>query len=181
MIGVWIDELTPCLKDNDTGELVDTEVIRLHRKSFLAKYNRKNHWFVSWAKLLDDNEVYAVVVRGTFDIQGLVAFHPDENQKAVFIAWMVTAPHNNKQLTDYPRYSGVGGHLFAIASEKSLEYGYGGVVTGNASNMDLVNHYCSVFQAEHIGMLHEFQIAIYEAEAAELRDIYDFEWTDEEI
>ena len=83
---IEFDELTPCLKDNDTGELVDTEVIRLHRKSFLAKYNRKNHWFVSWAKLLDENEVYAVVVRGTFDIQELVAFHPDEDQKAVFIA-----------------------------------------------------------------------------------------------
>ena len=45
MIDAWIDELTPCLKDNDTGELVDTEVIRLHRKSFLSKYNQKNHWF----------------------------------------------------------------------------------------------------------------------------------------
>lgn len=94
---------------------------------------------------------------------------------------MAVAPHNNKLLTDYPRYSGVGGHMFAIASEKSLEYGYGGVVTGYASNMDLVNHCCSVFKAEHIGLLHDYHIAIFESEAAELREIYDFEWTDEEI
>lgn len=47
--------------------------------------------------------------------------------------------------------------------------------------MDLVNHYCSVFKAEHIAMLHPFQIAIYEEEAAELREVYDYEWTDEEI
>lgn len=86
-----------------------------------------------------------------------------------------------QRITDYPKYSGVGGHLFAIASEKSVEYGYGGVVTGYASNMDLVKHYCSVFHAEHLAMLHSYQIAIYEDEAAELRDIYDFEWTDEEV
>ena len=64
---------------------------------------------------------------------------------------------------------------------ESVEYGYGGVVTGYASNMDLVKHYCSVFHAEHLAMLHSYQIAIYEDEAAELRDIYDFEWTDEEV
>ena len=28
MVNVWIDELTHCLKDNDTGELIDTEVVR---------------------------------------------------------------------------------------------------------------------------------------------------------
>lgn len=39
-IDVWIDDLTPCLKDNSTGELVETEVIRIRRKSFLSKYNK---------------------------------------------------------------------------------------------------------------------------------------------
>ena len=42
MVNVWIDELTHCLKDNDTGELIDTEVVRIKRKSFLSKYNKKN-------------------------------------------------------------------------------------------------------------------------------------------
>lgn len=59
-------------------------------------------------------------------------------------------------------------------------YGFGGTVVGYAANMDLVNHCCSVFRAEHIAMLHSFQIAIYE-EAAELREVYDYEWTDGEI
>lgn len=35
MINVLIDEFTPCLKDARTGELVQTEVIRIKRKSFL--------------------------------------------------------------------------------------------------------------------------------------------------
>lgn len=60
-------------------------------------------------------------------------------------------------------------------------YGFGGTIEGYAANMDLVNHYCSVFRAEHIAMLHPFQIVVYEEEAAELREVYDYEWTDEEI
>ena len=42
MINVYIDEFTPCLKDVETGELVDTEVIRIKRPSFLRKYNKRN-------------------------------------------------------------------------------------------------------------------------------------------
>lgn len=38
MINKLIDEFTPCLKDVKTGELVQTEVIRIRRKSFLRKY-----------------------------------------------------------------------------------------------------------------------------------------------
>ena len=41
-ISVYIDDFTPCLKDNATGELIDTEVIRIRRSSFLEKYNKKN-------------------------------------------------------------------------------------------------------------------------------------------
>lgn len=55
-----------------------------------------------------------------------------------------------------------------------------GRIEGYAANMELMNHYFSVFIAEHIAMLHPFQLAIYE-EAAELREVYDYEWTDEEI
>ena len=64
---------------------------------------------------------------------------------------------------------------------KSAEYGYEGVLVGNAANMELVEHYCKTFKANHIAMLHPYQIAVYEKEAAELRSVYDYEWTDEEI
>lgn len=57
MINVYIDEFTPCLKDNKTGELVQTEVLRVGRKSFLQKYNEKNGWYINLDELLDDNEV----------------------------------------------------------------------------------------------------------------------------
>lgn len=181
MLNVWIDDLTPCLKDNETGDFVQTEVIRIRRKSFLSKFIKKNGWYTDWAKLLQEHEIYALVIKGTVDIQGLIALSQNKDFQAVYIAWMCSAPQNNKLLCDNPKYSGVGGHLFAIAADKSVEYGFGGTIVGYAANMDLVNHYCSVFKAEHIAMLHPFQIAIYEEEAAELREVYDYEWTDEEI
>lgn len=36
-ISVHIDDFIPCLKDNSTGELVDTEVVRIRRSSFLSR------------------------------------------------------------------------------------------------------------------------------------------------
>ena len=126
MINVWIDEMTPCLKDNLTGELISTEVLRVRRKSFLQKFNKKNGWYVNWSELLKDSmvEVYALVVAGTVDIQGLVALQKSDDMQAVYVAWMCTAPQNNKLLVKEPKYSGVGGHLFAIAANKSVEYNY---------------------------------------------------------
>ena len=60
MINVYIDEFTPCLKDGKTGELVQTEVIRIRRKSFLKKYNKKNGWYVNWALLAEENEMAVI-------------------------------------------------------------------------------------------------------------------------
>lgn len=68
-----------------------------------------------------------------------------------------------------------------MAAGMSVEYGFDGTVVGDAANMDLVNHYCNVFMAEHIAMLHPFQLAIYEEEAAKLREVYVYKWTNEEI
>ncbi len=62
-----------------------------------------------------------------------------------------------------------------------MEYGFDGVIVDYAANMDLVKHYCEVFKAEHIALLHPNQIAVYENEAADIRKVYDYEWTDEEI
>ena len=59
MIYVDVDEMTPCLRDNFTGELVQTEVVRIRRRSFLRKYNKATMWYVDWADLLDTCEVYA--------------------------------------------------------------------------------------------------------------------------
>jgi hypothetical protein len=181
MINVIIDEFTPCLKDGKTGELVQTEVIRVRRKSFLNKYNKKNGWYVNWASLADENEIYALVVEGSVDIQGLVALAADEDMKAVYITWMCTSPENNRLLTEDVRYLGVGGHLFAIAAQKSVEYGYEGYIYGFAANQELLKHYVETFNGEIIGILHPYHFAIDEVNAQKIMEVYDYDSTDEEI
>lgn len=181
MINVAIDEFTPCIKDTRTGDILETEVIRIKRKSFLKKFNKKNGWYTNWEKLLDENEVYALVLKGSVDIQGLVAVADKKEYDAVYISWMCVAPENNELIVEQKKYSGVGGHLFAIAMDKSVQYGHEGAVTGFAANMELVKHYCNMFQAEHIAMLHEYQIFIDEENAAKVMEVYDYEWTDDEL
>lgn len=181
MIHVYIDEFTPCLQDSETGEILETEVIRIRRKSFLSKYNQKTGWYVNWGTLLDENEIYALVIKGTVDIQGLVACQKVDDYGAVYISWMCTAPQNNPMIASQKKYLGVGGHLFAIAIDKSIEYGFDGAVTGNAANEELVKHYCDIFNAQYLGLIHPYQIFIDEANASKIKEVYDYEWTDDEL
>lgn len=181
MICVWIDEMTPCLKDAKTGEIIPNEVIRVVRKSFLSKYNKENGWYVDWDKLLDDCEIYALVIKGTVDIQGLIAIEKDEGSKAIYVSWMVAAPQNNKELTSEIKNMGVGGHLFAIAADKSCEYGYEGYLYGFAANEILLKHYAHAFGAMHIGIRHPFHFMIDDKAAKTIREVYDYEWTDAKV
>lgn len=179
MLFVEVDELSPCLIDNETGEVVETEVIRIKRRSFLSKYNKNTDWYVEWADLLDENEIYAVVVKGTVSIQGLVAIRPDAEMKSSFVTWMVAAPHNNPEKCKQKLYNGLGGHLFAIAAQRSFEYGFGGAISGFAADQKLMDHYCEIFDAEPICMLHPYQIFIPEATGEKIREVYSYEWTDD--
>ncbi len=180
-ISVRIDDFTPCLKSASTGELVDTEVIRIRRKSFLSSYNIRNGWYTNWASLVDNAEIYALVVKGTVDIQGLVALQRDPDAKAVYIQWMCTAPWNNKEKTETPRYEGVGGHLFAISGSISEEAGFDGYVFGFASNKEVLAHYIEKLGAIHIGILHPYQFAIEADAMKKILETYTFEQTDEEV
>ena len=178
MICFTIDELTPCLKDTETGEILETEVIQIKRKSFLSKYNKENGWIINWADLLDNNEVYALVLKGTVDIQGLIALRNDTASAAVYIQWAVTAPQNNKWDFDYQKYSGVGGHLFAIAIAKSIEFGYNGTVYGDAVNEKVLNHYIKNYSAMHIPTRFFPNRIIIDGEDAKknIWEVYQFDW-----
>jgi hypothetical protein len=41
MLTVWLDDFTPCLKDSVTGDLVETEVLRVQQPAFLRSIIRK--------------------------------------------------------------------------------------------------------------------------------------------
>ena len=180
-IDVFIDDITPCLKDNTTGDIVETEVIRIRRKSFLSKFNKKNGWYTNWSSLASENEIYALVTKGTVDIQGLVALRHEQSMGATYIAWMCTAPHNNNQISDNAKYSGVGGHLFAIAGRESVKAGFDGAVYGFAANQQVMNHYVERLGATPIQMLHPYHFMIFEEDMQKLIDTYSYEFSDEEI
>lgn len=109
--------------------------------------------------LSKENEIFALVIKGTVDIQGLVGVSKEQSQDALYVTWMVASPDNNEELCGRgnKRYLGVGGHLFAIAIMKSVEYGYGGAVFG-------INHFLVADQA-----------------AVRIVEEYTYEWSDDEL
>ncbi|MBR5970081.1 MAG: hypothetical protein IK016_07015 [Lachnospiraceae bacterium] len=76
------------------------------------------------------------------------------------------------------KYEGVGGHLFAIAADKSIQWGYEGAMHGYAANAELLEHYINVFHAEYLGMRHQYQFLIDEIHAHKLLEVYEYEWND---
>ena len=111
-------------------------------------------------------------------IQGLVGIRNDKDSHAVYLHWACTAPHNNIHEYGVQKYIGVGGHLFAIAADKSIEWGYEGAIHGFAANEDLLKHYMNVFHAEYLGMLHQYQFFIDEEQAKKLLEVYHYEWNE---
>ena len=182
MITFMIDEITPCLKDCETGELLQTEVVELKRKSFLSQFHSKNGWYVNWSKFPKKVRVFALVLKGTMDIQGLVAVSPNYEADSMFIDWACTAPHNNIHIYGNQKYNGVGGHLFAIASELSMRYGFGGWIYGYAMNQEIYEYYINHFGANPLPRsIHPYGIFISGEQARKIREVYDYDWTDEII
>ena len=179
MIAVTIDEFTPCLKNTITGEIVETEVIRLRRKSFLAKYNKRTGWYVNWSKFSSEAEIYALVLKGTVDIQGMIALENAVQSKAVHILWAVAAPQNNVHRHGNKLYSGVGGHLFAIAGNRSIKLGYSGLVYGEAMNQEIMDHYIEHYGAEFFPFgvpKHPFRIVIDSEAMKRITEEYTYEY-----
>ena len=182
MIIFKIDEVTPCLKDAETGEIFETEVVRIRRKSFLSKFNKKTGWYVNWSRFPEGTEVYALVLKGTMSIQGMVALTYDNDAKAVYVLWGCTAPENNVWEYGKKKYSGVGGHLLAIASDLSVKAGFDGFIVAEAMDEELFNYYITEFGALPLPPVNNpYRFMISDVMSKKLREVYDYEWTDENI
>lgn len=179
MITFEIDELTSCLKDSITGENLETEVIELKRKSLLSKFNSRNGWYVNWGGFPDGVRIFALVLKGTFDIQGLIAIEPDYEASAVHIVWACTAPQNNIWRYGIQKYIGVGGHLFAIAAELSEKYGFEGFLYGEAMDETIMRYYMEKFGAFALPREHPFSICFPSEETKKIREAYDYVWTED--
>ena len=177
-IDIWIDEIVPCLKDTKTGDIKETVVFKIESRTYLKKFQKNNGWHINWNEIPKNVEVYALALKDDNTIQGLVGIRNDKDSNAVYLHWACTAPHNNKHEYGVQKYIGVGGHLFAIAADKSIEWGYEGAIHGFAANEILLNHYIDVFHAEYLGMLHQYQFFIDEEQAKALLEVYHYEWNE---
>ena len=168
-VDMRIDKFTPCLEDAKTGETLSTSYSLVSKKELKNLKNCNFNWSDS---SLDNANIYKLTLKDDPEIQGLVALTKFERDKAMYVNIVESAPHNlgkNKQ------YNGVGGHLYAIAAQKSLDSGYGGFIFMDAKNMDLVEHYRETLGATLLGHPHEYRMFIDEYNAQKLLEIYTLE------
>ena len=116
------------------------------------------------------------------DIQGLVAVSPDYEMKTMYIDWACTAPHNDINKNGTQKYSGVGGQLIAIAAEMSMRYGFNGWIYGKAMNEEVFKHFIQHHGALPLPkVIHPFALYFDGVTTKRIREVYDYEWTDEII
>ena len=182
MICVTVDEMVPCLKEIQTGDIYETEVIRIKRKSVLSKYNKNTGWYVNWGKFPEGTEVYALVLKGTFDVQGMVAIQYDDVAKAVHVLWGCASPDNNVWQYGKKRFSGVGGHILAIAAELSVKHGFEGFIYGEAMDKGLYDYYSREFGALPLPAINNpYRFMLTDDATSRIREVYTYEWTDDDI
>ena len=164
-----IDRFTPCLENAATGELVPTTF----GKASKAELKKLKGWNFNWlGEDLSKAEIYKLCVKGDSAIQGLVAVTEFERDRALYVNIAESSPHN---LGISKRFSGIGGHLFAIAVHESKKRGYGGFVFMDAKNVELVDHYRKALGAILLGRPHPYRMLIDEENAERLLDIYTLE------
>lgn len=164
-----IDKFTPCLEDAKTGRIVPTTYMAVSREELKNLKGWKFDWNDS---SLNDADIYKLTLKNDFEAQGLIALTKFEKDRAMYVNIVESAPHN---LGKNKRFNGVGGHLYAIAVQKSLESGYGGFVFMDAKNMELVKHYKETLGAVLLGRPHEYRMFIDEEAAQRLINIYNLE------
>ena len=175
-LDIWLDDIVPCLADAVSGKLEETVVFKIESRAYLKKFREDNGWHINWNEIPADIEVYALALKDNNEIQGIVGIRNDIASNAVYIHWACTAPQNNKHEFGTQKYKGVGGHLFAIAADKSVQWGHEGVIHGFASNETLLQHYIDILHAEFLGMLHKYQFFVDETNAKRLLEVYSYEW-----
>jgi len=178
IISINIDELVPCLRDNQTGELVQTEVRRIRNFSELRECTPRQGWDFPWNKPPRDSEVYALSVAGSKEIEGLIALRVEQRNQAVYMYWGNAAPHNRvTESNPVKKFNGVGGHLFAVAIHRSLQSGLGGYVYADAANKELLEHFVTENGAVPIPTHDRPYRFIIEGKAAKtIFESYNFDW-----
>jgi hypothetical protein len=160
-VDILIDKLTDCLIERATNTVVETEY---RERLTPIKKNDFKGWKFDWG-ITERNgySIYELFVEGDDTVQGRISLRIDGGVADVDI--VETAPHNYGHKG---QYIGVGGHLFAIACQCSLDAGCDGVVAFT-SKSDLVEYCKRVLNAVEVMPR---RMVIFEETAQNLIDKY---------
>ena len=146
-----IDKLTNSIENTSTGEVFDTEVVRLTIKE--VSQIKKVDWQFDWIKELKDKtkEVYKLTtVNNPTIIQGLISI--EDKQDHIFMHLIESAKFNKYK---DKVYLGVPGNLVAYACKVSVDKGYQGFLAFDAKT-SLIKHYQETLYATHFRGLRMF-------------------------
>ena len=169
-IDILIDKLTPCLIEVPTGKVHQT-IFSIAEPNEITELPEKG-WFFDWAgEELHTTNIYKLLIKGDDTIQGLVA--AEVVRGAVYVHLAESAPHNRDE---EKQYNGVGGHLFAIAAKLSIANGFSGYIYFEAKNMELVEHYTKMLNAERVpSRIHDYRMEVSEENAQKIINEYTLE------
>jgi len=146
-----IDKLTNSIENTSTGEVFDTEVVRLTLRD--VNQIKKVDWQFDWVKEIKDKtkEVYKLTTANNPTIiQGLISI--EDKQDHVFMHLIESAKFNkNKDKV----YLGVPGNLVAYACKVSVDKGFEGFLAFDAKTA-LIKHYQESLYATHFRGLRMF-------------------------
>jgi len=141
-----IDKLTNSIENSLTGEIFDTEVIRILQKD--NKQIKKADWSFDWHKEFVEpkNEIYKLTtINNSTIIQGLICF--TDKHDHIFMPLIESASFNKGK---HKLYKGVAGNLVAYCCKVSFEKGYDGVISFVAKSQ-LIPHYQNTLGAKLFG------------------------------
>jgi hypothetical protein len=139
-----IDKLTNSIENTITGEVFDTEIVRMA----VANKNqiRKTEWQFNWHMELADSskEVFKLTTQNNpMIIQGLLSIEDKDDH--VFMHLIESAEFNKGK---DKIYFGVPGNLVAYACKISMDRGYEGFLAFDAKTV-LIKHYQESLHATH--------------------------------
>ncbi|RPI14299.1 MAG: hypothetical protein EHM58_16700 [Ignavibacteriae bacterium] len=141
-VSVEIDRLINSIRNVISGDIFDTEVVKISTKD-IGKL--KSGWNFDWIKESKSGSVYKLTIKNNPDvIQGLISLY--DNVDHIFIDLIESAAFN---IGKNKVYEGVAGNLFAFACKLSFEKGYDGF-TSFIAKTNLIPHYIKLLNARRI-------------------------------
>ena len=139
-----IDKITNSIENTSTGEVFDTEIVKLTIKD--STQIKRSAWIFDWTKELKDKSktVYKLTTTNNPTIiQGLISI--EDMQDHIFMHPIESAKFNKGK---DKIYYGVPGNLVAFACKVSVDKGYEGFVAFDAKTA-LIKHYEYSLGATH--------------------------------